>query len=171
MNLDTYIRNIEAFLNDKSIVERENIEINFRKNSSGEIIAFEFKEKGRVKFVAGDDLILNLEMGHVHNYDYDVSEYNYHYNDPVNWFRFESKGPAPHINDKDGTHWFYDEDVELHSKDLKKDITGLRTKRMNFFLMLKLCNEFINTDLYPLDPENWNHYNKIVKKSRRRINE
>ena len=162
MNLNTYISHIEGFLGTNTAIDSDNIELNLRRNSEGNVIAMNFIEKRKVQFKEGYDLILNSEMGHVVSGDYNITNYNYHYNDPVEMFRFENKGSGPHINDKDGTHWFYDDDVDVHNKDLKRDITKLNTKMMNFFLMLHICKDFINLNLYPTDPESCDHYEEVV---------
>ncbi len=167
---DTYIRLLQKFLNNPSLVEDDDIEIYYRIGPGDKIIGMKFKRKSRIKMRDGDELILNLEIGHVNGNKYSVGDYNYHYNNPNNYFRFESKGPGPHINDNQGIHWFYEEDIETHSKKLQKDVTGLNTKEMNIFIMLIICRLYIFTNKYPVHSDNWDFYNKIILRARRLLN-
>jgi len=135
VNVEIYLMKLNDFLSDSRIIENENLEIEQRLNTNGELIALSFKEKSRIKFINGFELIINNEFGHIDNEIYEVQEYNYHYNAPNDFFRFESK-PEPHINDSNDIHWIYNNNSPFHNSSLEVRRTRLQTEQLNLFIVL-----------------------------------
>ena len=129
--------------------------VDYAMDARGHVVWLEIRECS-LSLTRGRQLWVR-EFGKVSQYCYLPERYIYRYGPgKADHIRFESHHrdqPRPHANSREGEHVYPEEGL---------DIIGL-----NLYIAIMICSEYASCGRYPLNRENFNHYNEIIGDAKR----